>query len=226
MNQDQNSSQINDEITNLGGIPSTIFMSPEIDQLSSALSKAQMNMGKAKKSSENPFFKSKYADLSSCIEAIRVPLAENKLSIMQFPVNSENKIGVRTILAHDSGQWITSQLFLKPMKDDPQAVGSVITYARRYCLASILGLAQEDDDSESQYKRTNTKNTEEDKAERSSTLSKINDLIEATQTEEQKVLENYKVDKLNDLTLKQIRQLHRILDHKKEKGLKDARGQV
>ncbi len=95
------------------------------------------------KTETNPFFKSKYADLSNILEAIKEPLQESKLAFAQFPSGID---GLTTILIHDSGEWISSEYSMTPAKQDPQGRGSAITYQRRYALCSILGLNTEDDD--------------------------------------------------------------------------------
>lgn len=123
--------------------------SENINELATALSKAQSQMEGAKKDSANPFFKSKYADLASVWEACRLPLTDNGLSITQMSdVMSDfpDHVVIYTQLNHSSGQWIRSKLAMKPVKNDPQAIGSCITYARRYSLAAIVGISPEDDD--------------------------------------------------------------------------------
>lgn len=121
-------------------------MSPSIGALAAALAAAQGQMKSATKDSNNPFFKSKYADLTSVWEAIRFPLSQNKLAVIQTTSNNGDQIVVNTILVHSSGEWIRGTLALKPIKSDPQAIGSAITYGRRYALASMCGVAPEDDD--------------------------------------------------------------------------------
>lgn len=120
--------------------------STEIADLSSALSKAQGAMGSAKKGADNPFFKSKYADLSEVIKAIKEPFADNGLSYTQFPVMDDESAGVITVLMHSSGQYMRSTCRLPLLKRDAQTVGSCITYARRYALQSIAGIPAADDD--------------------------------------------------------------------------------
>lgn len=120
--------------------------SQEIGKLALALSKAQGVMEGAKKDSDNPWFKSKYADLESCWFACRKPLSDNELAVIQTFSENNEKICIITTLAHSSGQWIRGTLSLKPVKNDPQAAGSAITYGRRYSLAAIVGLSQKDDD--------------------------------------------------------------------------------
>lgn len=120
--------------------------SNEVNELLSALSTAQANLGVLVKDEKNPFFKSNYATLKAVIDVYRKPFAEQGLCITQFIVNSH----LISILGHKSGQFIQS---LSPIRtkdeNDPQKEGSGITYARRYQLMSITGLAPEDDDGNS-----------------------------------------------------------------------------
>lgn len=118
------------------------------DKLAGALCKAQAAMGGAVKGADNPFFKSKYADLGSVVKALKVPFSENGLSYVQFPFSSDGGIGVTTRLMHTSGQWLESEFTLPMKKADPQQAGSAITYARRYALQSIAGIPTADDDGE------------------------------------------------------------------------------
>jgi hypothetical protein len=117
--------------------------SPDLGELAGALAKAQAEMGAALKGSDNPFFKSSYADLASIIEAAR-PLSTHGLAVTQFPCGGE----LVTMLIHSSGQWLKSRYTIKPVKDDPQGRGSALTYARRYAYQAIAGLASADDDGE------------------------------------------------------------------------------
>lgn len=147
--------------------------SPELHELAAALSKAQGAMDGAKKSSSNPFFKSKYADLASVKDAIREPFATHGLSVVQVPQTTfqgapeayewtakhsgEVRHGVRvftvvtvlTRLLHTSGQFIEESVSAMLPNGDPQSVGSAISYLRRYALQSVAGIAAEDDDAES-----------------------------------------------------------------------------
>ena len=86
-----------------------ISQSESISELATALSKAQSQMGAAIKDSENPFFKSKYADLTSVIAAVRKPFADNGLSFVQLPVSQDGCVGVATRIMHCSGEWLESQ---------------------------------------------------------------------------------------------------------------------
>ena len=120
--------------------------SPTIGNLVLALSKAQSKFEGAAKSSDNSFFKSKYADLHECIAAAKPWLAENELAVIQTTDTDEKGIWVITTLGPSSGEWIRGRLLMKPKKDDDQGTGSSITYGRRYTFAAIVGLAQKDDD--------------------------------------------------------------------------------
>jgi hypothetical protein len=120
--------------------------SDSIKELATALNKAQAEMSGAKKKETNPFFKKKYADMNSVVDAVRVPFCDNGLSYSQFPLFESGCVGVETILMHESGEWISSVLMLPMVKQDPQSAGSAITYARRYSLQSIAGIPSEDDD--------------------------------------------------------------------------------
>jgi len=135
--------------------------STETNELALALCLAQGQMGGAVKDSSNPFFKSSYADLTSVIKAIKQPFADNGLSYTQFPVSSDIGVGVATRLMHVSGQWVESEFVLPIVKQDPQAAGSAITYARRYALQSIAGIPTADDDAESAMLRSEQTKTQE-----------------------------------------------------------------
>tara|TARA_Y100001938_G_scaffold148935_1_gene234150 strand:+ start:147 stop:719 length:573 start_codon:yes stop_codon:yes gene_type:complete len=123
--------------------------SESIENLAAALLDAQSEMGGAVMDSENPFFKSKYADLTSVIKCIKEPFTSHCLSYTQFPVSNERGVGVCTRLMHSSGEWIENEFVLPLSKQDPQSAGAAITYARRYSLAAIAGIPQVDDDAES-----------------------------------------------------------------------------
>ncbi len=124
--------------------------SDEINELAGALTKAQCKLEGAKMDGENPFFKAKYATLASVWDACRKPLTDNGLSVVQTcSVGEGEGLVLNTTLLHTSGQWIGGELAVKPTKNDPQGIGSAITYARRYGLAAIVGICPEDDDAES-----------------------------------------------------------------------------
>ena len=130
------------------------MQSESINELALALSKAQGEITGALKDSSNPFFKSKYADLASCWDACRKQLSSNGLAVIQTTAMHGETVIVQTMLVHSSGQWVRGVLPVKTKDDGPQAQGSGITYARRYALAAMVGLAQIDDDAEAAQGRT------------------------------------------------------------------------
>lgn len=107
---------------------------------------AQKEMGDLLKTSTNPAFKSKYADLAAVIEAVLPALHNNGFALMQPPHSDGALVEVETLLLHESGGYVRSVLGLRPSKQDPQGVGSAVTYGRRYALQAIAGIAPEDDD--------------------------------------------------------------------------------
>lgn len=139
-----------------------MIQSETIGKLAEALAKAQAVIENAKKESDNPFFKSKYADLSSIWEACRKPLTDNGLSIVQSPVfltEHPDMVGLDTRLCHSSGEWLEGRIVMKPVKSDPQSYGSCLTYLRRYSLQSFISICAEvdDDGNAATGKKTNTK---------------------------------------------------------------------
>lgn len=127
-----------------------------INELVSALSKAQSKMKPATFNRINPHFKNRYADFTSCMDACRIPLSDNGLSIMQYCETINDKLTLVTMLAHVSGQWIKSHFPLNPIKMDSQSIGSAMTYAKRYSLSAMLGIVsdeEEDDDGEAAHGR-------------------------------------------------------------------------
>lgn len=121
--------------------------SETIAKLASALVNFNSEVSKISKDSENPFFKNNYASLDNIVEEVRPILQKNKLSVMQFPSGDGVNVSITTMIMHESGEWIESEpLIMKPVKNDPQAIGSCITYARRYSLQAVLSLNTGEDD--------------------------------------------------------------------------------
>ena len=118
-----------------------------IKELATALAKAQGEIEGASKDTENPFFKSKYADLGSVIAAMRKPFADNGLAVHQGPRGTNGELRLVTRIIHKSGEWLEDDGFPLLMdKQNMQGLGSATTYARRYGLMSAAGIAPEDDD--------------------------------------------------------------------------------
>lgn len=122
--------------------------SESIATLAAALTKAQAEIKNAPKSGTNPHFKNKYVPLDEMIPVCKEALNANGISFIQGAEQSESGdvLHLSTMLLHTSGEWIESTLTMKPVKADPQGIGSCITYARRYSLAAICGVASEEDD--------------------------------------------------------------------------------
>lgn len=117
--------------------------SPTITELAKALAAFQVKAEKIIKRADNPFFKSKYADLPAILDEINIPLKEAGLVISQWPDGE----GLTTLLIHaQSGEYIEANAIMHPTKNDPQSIGSAITYQRRYSICSILCLNVDEDD--------------------------------------------------------------------------------
>lgn len=124
--------------------------SESIGTIAAALAKAQKSIEcAATKDAKNPHFNAKYADLASIVDACREPLAANEIAVLQSPATDGNLVRMTTLLLHSSGEWIESDPLQVQARDAaPQAVGSCLTYLRRYQLAAMVGVAPEDDDAE------------------------------------------------------------------------------
>lgn len=147
--------------------------SESLKEISKALATFAIKVESIRKDANNPFFKSQYASLSNIIESTRDALSECGLSVSQFPIGEHSLI---TILMHESGEWIQSEYTMRPTKNDPQGIGSVITYMRRYALASILNLSiMEDDDANEASKPAQKVDKKEEKEDGREWLNKNTD---------------------------------------------------
>jgi hypothetical protein len=116
-------------------------------QIAAALVKAQREFGPALKTSSNPHFKSRYADLAACVEAVMDGLNNNGVMLMQHCHESDSGVIVETVFVHESGEIFSAgKLHVPATKHDAQGYGSALTYARRYSLMAACGIAPEDDD--------------------------------------------------------------------------------
>mgnify|MGYP000694539302 CR=1 FL=1 len=125
------------------------LQSESIGALAEALAKARAQIENATKDSKNPHFKSTFASLASVINATSSELAKQNLVVVQSPTTIDKEIYLVTTLIHSSGEWVKSYCPLILNKNDMQGLGSALTYARRYALAAIAGITQEDDDGNS-----------------------------------------------------------------------------
>jgi hypothetical protein len=125
--------------------------SESVNELFTSLAKAQSEMKTAGLDSENPYFKSRYADLAAVVAASRPSLTKNGLSVIQQVVTDDNGATfLHTILGHSSGQWIETIMRVLPPKNDIQTFGSLLSYLRRYSYSALVSVvcADEDDDGE------------------------------------------------------------------------------
>ena len=188
--------------------------SENINELATALSKAQGQMGGASKTADNPFFKSKYADLGSVIAAVKEPMAENGLSYVQFPFAFEGNVGVTTRLMHSSGQFMESSFAIPAPKNDPHTYGGLVSYCRRFSLQSILGIPSEDDDGNAVTQAAKTLiNTGQ--------ATSLKAMLEITNTDEKKFLKAYKAESIEQFTLDQFKHAVPLLEKKQTKMQED-----
>jgi len=125
----------------------TLTPKPKLDELFAALAQAQAEITAAVADKTNTHFGFNYADLDACWDACRKPLSDNELAIIQIPsVGDSGAVNMETIRGHMSGQGISSTYSMHPDKGGPQALGSCMTYLRRYMLCAMVGISQEDDD--------------------------------------------------------------------------------
>lgn len=122
--------------------------SETLTEFSKAFAKTQQEMKQPLKDANNPFFKSKYVPLENVVEAITESASKNGLSFTQFPSSDEaGNVTVGTLVMHSSGEWIEyDPIKMKPVKNDPQSIGSAIAYAKRYALSAIFGITSDPDD--------------------------------------------------------------------------------
>jgi hypothetical protein len=123
-----------------------VLKSESIAALAKAIALSQLHVENAMKSSTNPHFKSKYADLAEILNTVRPVFSANGIAIVQTPTFESGVASVETMLCHESGEFISSVCSSPVSKQDAQGIGSAITYLRRYSLAAMCGIAQEDDD--------------------------------------------------------------------------------
>jgi hypothetical protein len=123
-------------------------------QIATALVAAQKAFGPALKTATNPHFKSRYADLSACVEAVMGGLNDNGIALVQHLHEAEHGVTVETVFIHESGEMLNcGKLFVPATKQDAQGFGSALTYARRYSLMAACGIAPEDDDGNAARKK-------------------------------------------------------------------------
>lgn len=179
-----------------------ITQSESVKELCAALVTAQAEMQTVTKDAKNPYFKSNYATLEAVTETIRPVYAKHGLAIVQFPISGDNgAYGLETRIVHKSGEWMSATAFMRPVKDDPQGVGSLITYLRRYSAQAVAFLASADDDGNAassnvpKLENAPTKKVEVDKDAQKSALLAIGDLMNT-------ITDKDKKQKVRDLVFK------------------------
>jgi hypothetical protein len=133
--------------------------------IATALVKAQKAFGPALKTATNPHFRSRYADLAACVEAVMDGLNNNGIALVQQLTESDTGVIVETVFIHESGEMLNcGKLHVPAVKHDPQGYGSALTYARRYSLMAACGIAPEDDDGNAASRKTEAKKSSVDES--------------------------------------------------------------
>lgn len=201
--------------------------SESVNQIAAALIAAQGDMESAKRTADNPFFKSKYADLAICIETARPVLKSHGLGVIQSADCDGDLAVVETMLIHTSGEWFKSRTVLRPSKADPQGMGSAVTYARRYAYMAIIGMASEDDDgnaasqpgqNHSQVSRPTARQDSgvQLEAKRKAYFANAAKLGIDGDAAKQAVKEQFGLESFNDATVEQLREAYGALAKAKE----------
>lgn len=188
--------------------------SESIKELAAALAKAQAEIKGAAKTGENPHFRSRYADLASTWDACRDALTKHGLSIVQSPGGDDPEIvRMTTRLLHESGEWIEDTLAMRPVKSDPQGIGSATTYARRYALAAMAGVAPEDDDGNAASHQEKTAPPPKVTAKQAADIEALRDEVGL---DEKKFLDWLKVDTISNLPAADFRRVIRSLEKRRK----------
>lgn len=202
--------------------------SENINELITALSKAQGELKPAIKDSKNPHFNSMYADLNSVWSACREPLSRNNLSVVQTVETIGENMSLVTMLAHASGQWIKSSLPIILPKSDTEidrygkerkinklhVLGSALTYLRRYSLASIVGIATDEDDDGNSYAQKGEPEKPKIKTADKSQWTELNRLIDQCDSDYQKNIWDY----LESQNIGSFENMPESVFHKLKKG--------
>ena len=180
-----------------------------MQKIASALVKAQKGFGAALKTSSNPHFKSRYADLAACVEAVIDSLNDNGVALIQQTHECDSGVIVETMFIHESGEHFSAgKLHVPASKHDAQGYGSALTYARRYSLMAACGIAPEDDDGNAATsappkvaQKPAPRPTAEVKKVGPDELATINKLAEAAGVNVAAIATAYDIPSINDLPL-------------------------
>jgi ERF superfamily len=197
----------------------------EADTIHSAMARAFAQIEGATKSAANPHFKSKYADLTTVIDAIKPALVANGLFFTQCPTECSGGVQIKTFLHHQGGENLfLGELFVPANKNDAQAYGSALTYARRYALVTAFGVPVEDDDGNAASgkqagQRGSDRTVSPPATITDSQWAELVQLVEVTGTDAGKLCLAYKADSLRDFTGEQFTAAKAILTKRlKEKA--------
>ena len=192
-------------------------MSADIGKLAPALVAVQQSTFGVEKNSNNPAFKSKYADLASTSAACRDALTTNGFTISQWPGEYDGKaMAMTTILLHTSGQWMRGTMTVPLGKHDAQGYGSALTYARRYSLQAVVGLSPEDDDGNAAVRSTPRQDAP--KVITQAQVDELNIIASEVAANLEGFCRFYKIDALPELPAAQFAHAKAALEGKRAKG--------
>lgn len=184
--------------------------------LFAALAQAQLEIENAAKNAANPHFRSKYADLAEVLNTVRPVFAKHGLSIVQSTGFDGSLVSVTTLVGHAEGGFITSTASCVPAKTDAQGVGSATTYLRRYSLAAMAGIAQEDDDGNAAAHDRKPQGSKPEPKISGDQVAEIMQLVGETETDLDKFLAYFKVSAVSDLPASAYERAINALNKKKE----------
>ena len=177
--------------------------SEEVNEIASALAKAQGSITNPQKTSENPHFRSRYADLASGINAVRQALAANGIAFIQAPRLWGEWLMLDTRLMHSSGQWIQSEYLICKAAAPPQQVGSALSYGRRYSLFALVGISGDDDD-DGNAANAASANGKDDNVITASQVEELRENLDRTNSDEERFLKFLKIGSLTVLPAKEF----------------------
>jgi len=181
------------------------------------LAHAQFAVENATKGSVNPHFKNRYADLAEVLNTVRPVFSSFGLSIIQNPSFDGSMVSVTTVLGHSGGGYITAVASCVPQKSDAQGVGAATTYLRRYSLASMAGVAQEDDDGQSAI-HSRPVNPVQSQVATSEDIATIRERMETLAVDEEAFAKHLGVKSIAEITVVKIARAHAALDAKAAKN--------
>lgn len=188
------------------------------NELFAALAKAQGNFPKVKKTKANEYFKNTHEGIDDIMDAVRTPLSENSLAVLQDVYSTpEGKDILKTTLSHSSGQWRSCAMTLKPAKNDGHSFASCVTYMKRTMLKAMLGLAVTDDADDDDGNKASGRDVERKRL----LVVQLEDLISLSKNAEsitQQLLQRYQKESFMQMTEDQLNYLIKFVTEQKEKN--------